>query len=97
MHQTWTVSTRLQSVAEATNIDYGVCRTREQPLPVLRQTQPEYAALVRVYDSTALVCIEAEDLRAISYGIFGAVLTTPYQNLSPLGASEDVLRRDCQC
>jgi hypothetical protein len=47
-------------------IDYGVCGTRKQQLLVLRQTQTEYAAFVRIDDSPALIGIEAVDLLAVS-------------------------------
>lgn len=62
MHQTWRVSTHAQWTEIITDIDNGVCRTREEPFAVLRQAQAKHAALVRMYDSTKLVGIEAVNL-----------------------------------
>jgi len=51
----------------ATDVDDGVCCAREEPIPVLRQAQAEYAALVGVDYAPALVRVEAVHLHAVSF------------------------------
>jgi hypothetical protein len=80
---------------ELTYIDNGVCGTREQQRLVLRQTEAQHAAFVRADDSPALVRVEAVDLPCLAKTPTSRLhVHSTHQNLSALGAREDVLRRD---
>jgi hypothetical protein len=80
---------------ETANIDDGVRGTREQQRLVLRQTEAQHAAFVRADDSSALVRVETVDLPCLAGTPTSRLhLRSTHQNLSALGAREDVLRRD---
>ena len=52
---------------QAAHIDDGICRTRKKQLTVLRQTQTEDAAFVRVDDFPPFIRVEAVDLLLLAW------------------------------
>lgn len=73
MHQTWEVSVFPYSDLCTAYINNGVCSSREEELLILRQTETEDAAFVRLDDSATFVGIEAVDLNSL----FGKISSTP--------------------